>query len=102
MATSISSYIPALVFSYELDEIAFFTDLPRLTIRVSWYGETLFQTSLYAFEFKASFFNANEIVEMLMKEKNAALVTREELLQLPIPSAMKAAFEAAIGLLEQR
>ena len=69
MATSISSYIPALVFSYELDEISFFTDLPRLTIRVSWYGETLFQTSLYAFEFKASFFNANEIVEMLMKEK---------------------------------
>ena len=40
--------------------------------------------------------------ETLMKQKNASLLTKEELLQLPVPSAMKAAFEAAIGLLEQR
>lgn len=69
MATSVTTYIPSLVFSNDIDEITFSTDLPKLYLEIYNNGTLLYETTLYRYESSLSLYNLSEIIELPMKER---------------------------------
>ena len=63
MATKLITDIPVFVFSSQLREIEFETDLDRLVITVEDGLKEIFRTTIYAYEGKASLINIVEVLE---------------------------------------
>lgn len=63
MATTLITEIPIFVFSSQLQEIEFETDLDRLVIVLSDGTKDIFTTTIYAYDGKASLINIVEVIE---------------------------------------
>ena len=63
MATKLITDIPVFVFSSQLREIEFETDLDRLVITLEDGLKEIFRTTIYAYEGKASLINIVEVLE---------------------------------------
>lgn len=66
MATSLITEIPVFVFSSQLREIEFSTDLDKVIITLEDGTTEIFRTTIYAYEGKASLINIVEIIENYM------------------------------------
>lgn len=74
MATSISSYIPTLAFSFEVANIKFQTDLDSLRIRIfsATTAELIYNTTIYSYSSIASISQVDEIIELHMRKEKRA------------------------------
>ena len=63
MATSLITEIPVFVFSSQLREIEFSTDLDKVIITLEDGTTEIFRTTIYAYEGKASLINIVEVLE---------------------------------------
>ena len=70
MATTLITEIPIFVFSSQLQEIEFETDLDRLVIVLSDGLKDIFTTTIYAYDGKASLINIVEVIESYMINTN--------------------------------
>lgn len=70
MATSVLTLIPDLIFSSEISNIEFLTDLSILKVRIFSVTTTelVYETSIYPYESKASLSQVNEIIELHMRK----------------------------------
>lgn len=74
MATTIRTYLPDFIYSSELQEIEFKTDESKLHISLEDEGEVLLQTSIYAYDGKATFCNIVDIIENYMNYTDKSYV----------------------------
>ena len=70
MATTLVTDIPIFVFSSQLQEVEFTTDLDEIVISVENGTTEMFRTSLYSFDGRVTLINIGEVLETYMQNNN--------------------------------